>query len=73
MLNVNGKEKRFTVVRHGGRATDSWRILLATDDKAWAQASYEKMAKQFRQGAVQRQEDDKVLCRLCAPSLRTRW
>ncbi len=73
MDRLNSQENRFNVVRHGGRATDSRRILLASDDKAWAQGRYGKMAEQFRQGALHLQEDDKVHCAMHATTLRTRW
>jgi len=64
---------KFLVDRHGGRATDSWRVLLDTDDEAKARARYVRVSGVLRQGTVRLRIDGKVEASTSSPRLRSRW
>jgi hypothetical protein len=68
-----GELSMYYVKKHGGNSNHKWRIVLETDNREKAIAKFDKLAKELRQGTVEIYEDDKVIGRITAPRLRTRW
>lgn len=64
----------WRVLRFGGRVTDTWRTVLATDDEAKARKKYEALAAALRQGRIVLQRPDGTKAASgWGPTLRTRW
>ena len=63
----------WTVERHGGRKADAWRNVFAGDETG-ARTAYEYWRTAIRQGGVElRDPERRVVQRVWAPRLRTRW
>lgn len=63
----------WTVKRHGGRRSDSWRDLYYGDDAKKAEAVYRKAEISLRQGEVRLEADGLLDKRAWAPRLRSNW
>ncbi len=72
---VEGSRERFwRVLRHGGRSSDDWREIIATNDEQMARDKYRAAREAMRQGGVQLVMPlGTVLESAWAPRLRTRW
>jgi hypothetical protein len=69
---------RYRVERHGGRADNSWRPILNTDDRQEAEKKYQEYYLKIRQGGlrlVEKLAGDKqrVVKEYSAPRIRSRW
>ncbi len=63
----------YTVLRHGGRATDRWREVYRGPERQ-ARRKYTKLRLDMRQGEVKLIGPDGTLLEYeWAPRLRTRW
>jgi hypothetical protein len=64
----------WSVMRHGGRSNDKWRLAAASLSEATATAKYTKIYKDMRQGGlVLLSPDGREVRRYEAPLLRTIW
>lgn len=65
--------ERWTVLRHGGRLTDTWRTVCS-GDRTRAEERYWREHERMRQGGVRLVDPDgRVVMDDWAPRLRTRW
>lgn len=64
----------WTVNRHGGRASDTWRTLLETEDEQQARDRYQKEYVKLRQGGIElRDSEGERVAKAWSPRLRSRW
>lgn len=64
----------WCIVRHGGRSTDTQRLVFFGNGEAVTRGHYAEIAKNLRQGYVRLYSPDgKVVERCSGPTLRTRW
>lgn len=65
----------LVVERHGGRATDKWRVVWMGNGTSDSDHAYHDAVGKMRQGGVRLRDDitGEVLREQHAPRLRTRW
>lgn len=65
---------KFTVLRHGGRAKDRWRVVYAGKSEEEAFAAFDRESSRLRQGGVDLFDPQgKKMRGSWAPALRTKW
>lgn len=70
--SVRQRDGSWLVLRHGGRSTDTWRIVFRGAESK-ARARYERLYISFRQGVIELVSPTAIEAKSSAPRLRTRW